>query len=65
MIPVDCFQRNHYEIRFTSNDVGSKFRRLQVRKMDIFHLNETMRTEWLQMIDEYWYEENIPYPSNF
>ena len=33
--------------------------------MDTIYLIEIIRTEWLQIIDEYCDEENIPYSSFF
>ena len=60
MIPVYFCQENHYAIDLTSDEMISKIEVFTNNKLDTFHLNESTRTEWPQMIEEYWDEENAP-----
>ena len=56
MIPVDCFQNNKHVINFISNDMTSKFEAFINHKPDTLYITESTRTEWLQVLYEYWYE---------
>ena len=53
MVPVDCFQKKKYETNFTAYDMIFKFEVVKNHKPDTFYLTETMRTEWIQVLDEY------------
>ena len=38
----------------------SKFEVFENNKLDTFNQTKVMKIEWIQTIDEYWYEEYIP-----
>ena len=57
-IPLDFFQRNKFIINFTTDDMVSKFEAFTNYKIYTFDLTEIMRTECLQVIDEYRDKEN-------
>ena len=65
MIPVDFCQKNKHIINFTTEDMTSKFELFSKNKMYALYLTETMRTEWLQALDQYWDEEDTPYSYHF
>ena len=56
IILVDCFQNNKHVINFISNDMTSKFEAFINHKPDTLYITESTRTEWLQVLYEYWYE---------
>ena len=33
--------------------------------MNNIYLTETMQTDWIQMLDEYWYKTNKPYSDDY
>ena len=65
MIPVYFCQNNDRVINFTTDDMISKFETFKKNKMDELYFYEIMRTEWLQMIYEFWYEGDTPYSGDF
>ena len=61
IVLVDFCQNNQYIITFTTEYMVSKFEVFTNHKLDKFYITEIMRTECLQMIDEYRDEESTPY----
>ena len=61
MIPEDFCQKNQYVIYLTSDDMIYIFEVFKKYNLDKLYLIEGIGSEHLQMLDEYWYEENTPY----
>ena len=64
MIPKHCSHKNPYIINYASDDIISKFEAFTKNKVDTIYLIEIIRTEWLQIIDEYCNEGDTPYSSS-
>ena len=58
MIPVDFCQKNSSIINFTTDDMTSKFELFSENKINNLHQTEIIRTDWLQILDEYWDEKD-------
>ena len=58
---MDCCQKTASIINFTTDDMTSKFELFSNNKMNNQYLTEIMRTNWLQILDEYWDEKYTPY----
>ena len=65
MIPVDFCQNNKPVNSYTTDDITSKFKLFSREKMDVLYLTESMRTDWLHMLDEYWDGVDTPYAGGF
>ena len=65
MIPVDLFQNKKYVIKFTNDDMRSKFEVFTNNKMYVIYLTEIMITEWIQTLHEFCDEGDKPYPGYF
>ena len=61
IVSVDYCQNNQFVKKFTTYYIISKFKVFTNHKLDKFYITEIMRTECLQMIDEYRDEESTPY----
>ena len=61
IIPENLCKNNRYVINFTSDDMTSKFEYFTKYMLYILYSTENMRTEWLQMLHEYWDEGDKPY----
>ena len=62
---MDILQKNKYVTNFTTDDMISKFEAFTNHKLNPFYLTDSMRTEWLQILDEYWDEERTHFSSSF
>ena len=60
MIPVDLYKYNDHIINFTTDEMTSKFGAFSKNKMDALYLTESMITERLKSLDEYWNEVDEP-----
>ena len=58
MIPVDFCQKNSSIVNFTTDDMTSKFELFSEKKINNLHQTEIIRTDWLQILDEYWDEKD-------
>ena len=56
MIPVYLCKNNDPVIHFTTDDIGSNFEAFSNTKINALYLTESMITEWIQIIYEFWYE---------
>ena len=60
VIPLDFCQNNETVINFTINDITSKSEAFFLNKIDPLYITESIRTECLQALDEYWDEGYTP-----
>ena len=51
-------------INFTTDDMTSRFD-FSKSKMDSLYITESMKTYWLQILDEYWDEGDTPHSGDF
>ena len=65
LIKIVFFQKNHSVINLTSDDMISKFEVFGSHKLDAFYQTEIMITEYIQMLDVFWEEENKIYLGTF
>ena len=61
IITEDFFQKNRYVINFTYDEIISKFEVFTKNTLDKLYQTKIKRTEWLQMLDEYWDEGYTSY----
>ena len=53
MIHMDFCQKNLSIFNITTDDMASMFNFFSRNKMNNLHLTESMRTDWIQMLDRY------------
>ena len=52
-------------MNFTTDDMTSKFGLFSENNMIAIYLTESMKTDWLQILDEQWEELDTPYSDYF
>ena len=57
---MDFCQKNSPIINFTTYDMTSKFELFSNNKINHIYLTESMLTDWIQMLDEYWEKRYAP-----
>ena len=52
-------------MNYTSDDMTSKLGLFSEKQMIALYLTESMKTDWLQMLDEKWEKIDTPYSDDF
>ena len=65
MIPVDYCQKISPIIIFTTDDITSKSKLFLKKTINALCLSESIQTDWLQRLYEYWEEVDTPYSDDY